>query len=406
MCLVSSWSAKRKFRLRTLSPKSTIYFSSGLPATNLPLLPRLLQLPVALRMDLLLTAGEHVLRRDVTRGVVQADVVVVVHVSAYQTPRILQRQWRSRSDALSFQRFVPTFDFSVRLGIVGRSSDVGHARDTNEFLEVFGNELRPVIGDDPGPYFRVKFLGALQDDLDVRLGHRLPQIPVHYVATAAVQNAAQVVERPADVDVRHVDMPVLMRCQRLLKARAFLRRLAVPLGQQSRLPQHAPYAGRTHRHDVCVEHHERQAAVALQRVLEMKADDGLLLPILQPEVAGNPAIVLVRLPVAFPPVLELAGGAIEPHNEPPGADLGLLRPAPDEIHDLIPRIVRNPAPGQSSPLSFISATCSAINSARTSSFVWIFCCRYAIRSWSAEWLVGRFCSKAAAPFSKNSFCQR
>jgi hypothetical protein len=27
-------------------------------------------------------------------------------------------------------------------------------------------------------------------------------------------------------------------------------------------------------------------------------------------------------------------------------------------------------------------------------------------SCSAEWLVGRFCSKAAAPFSKNSFSQR
>src|SRR5215471_20460995 len=101
----------------------------------------------------------------------------------------------------------------------------------------------------------------------------------------------------------------------------------------------------------------------------MKADDGLLLPILQPEVAGNPAVVLVHLPVAVPPVVELAGGDVEPHNEPPDADLSLLRPAPDEIHDLIPHIVRNPAPDQSSPMSFFSATCSAINSARTSSFV-------------------------------------
>src|SRR5580693_351328 len=124
----------------------------------------------------------------------------------------------------------------------------------------------------------------------------------------------------------------------------------------------------------------------------MKADDGLLLPILQPEVAGHPAVMLIHLPVALPPVVELAGSDVEPPNEPPGADLGLLRPALDEIHDLIPRIGRNPAPGQSS--------------ARTSSLVWIFFSRYAIRSWSAEWLLGRLCSKAAAPFSKNSFCQR
>jgi hypothetical protein len=40
---------------------------------------------------------------------------------------------------------------------------------------------------------------------------------------------------------------------------------------------------------------------------------------------------------------------------PPGADLGFLRPAPDEIHDLVPRIMRNPDPGQSSP-----TLCSAL----------------------------------------------
>src|SRR5947208_15387277 len=86
----------------------------------------------------------------------------------------------------------------------------------------------------------------------------------------------------------------------------------------------------------------------------METDDGLLFPILQPEIAGNPAVVLVHFAVALPPVVELAGGHIEPPNEPPGADLGLLRPAPDEIHDLIPRIVRDPAPGQSTQCLFLA----------------------------------------------------
>src|SRR5690242_17954401 len=116
----------------------------------------------------------------------------------------------------------------------------------------------------------------------------------------------------------------------------------------------------------------------------METDDGLLLPFLQPEIAGNPAVVLVHLAVAFPPVVELAGGDVEPLDELPGADLGLLRPALDEVHDLVPRVVRNPDPGQSSPSVFFSAMCSAINSARTSSLVWIFFSRYATRSWSAE----------------------
>jgi spermidine synthase len=51
-------------------------------------------------MDLLLTPGEHVLRRDVADRTVQSDVVVMVDVALHQTPRIFQRQWRSRPDAL------------------------------------------------------------------------------------------------------------------------------------------------------------------------------------------------------------------------------------------------------------------------------------------------------------------
>ncbi len=86
---------------------------------------------------------------------------------------------------------------------------MGHARDPNELLEVLGDELRSVVVDDPGPRLRMKFLGPFQDDLNVRPGHRLPQIPVDNVSAAAVQNAAQVVDRPADVDVLHVEIPML-----------------------------------------------------------------------------------------------------------------------------------------------------------------------------------------------------
>jgi hypothetical protein len=42
-------------------------------------------------VDLLLPPSQHVFRRDVARGAVQAEVVVVVHVSAYQTPGIIER---------------------------------------------------------------------------------------------------------------------------------------------------------------------------------------------------------------------------------------------------------------------------------------------------------------------------
>jgi hypothetical protein len=45
-------------------------------------------------MDLRLTPGEHVLRRDVPNRAVQANIVVMLDVAFHQTPRIVQRQSR------------------------------------------------------------------------------------------------------------------------------------------------------------------------------------------------------------------------------------------------------------------------------------------------------------------------
>src|SRR5271169_5209023 len=178
-------------------------------------------------------------------------------------------------------------------------------------------------------------------------------------------------------------MPMLMRLGRLLEASAFLRRLPPPFAQQPRLTQYPPHARRAHRHDVGVQHHEREPTIALQWVFQMEGDDRLLLPILQPKVPGNPTVVLVDAAVTFSPIVELARGHAQPSNESPGADLTGFRPAPHEIHDLVPHVVRHPDPVQSSPSSFFSAMCSPISSARTSSLRWIFFSRYSMRSCSA-----------------------
>src|ERR1035437_10452636 len=120
----------------------------------------------------------------------------------------------------------------------------------------------------------------------------------------------------------------------------------------------------------------------------MEIDDRLLLPVFQPEIPRNPTVVFVHFAIPFPPAVELTAPDAEPLHEPPGADLGPLRPAPDEIHDLIPRVVRRPHPGQISPTLFFKATCSAISSASTSFLVWIFFSRYSIRS-SWGWCAAR-----------------
>jgi hypothetical protein len=84
-----------------------------LPA-NLPLFSRRLQLPIPLGVDLPLTPGEHVLRGDVANRAVQPNIVVMLDVALHEMPRIVQRQGFSGADALSLERFMPTFDLAGR----------------------------------------------------------------------------------------------------------------------------------------------------------------------------------------------------------------------------------------------------------------------------------------------------
>lgn len=74
-----------------------------LAATNLPQwLPRVLQPPVALRMDLVLPSSENVLRRDLAGGAFQADIVITLCMTLHRAPRIIERQRRFWTDALPF----------------------------------------------------------------------------------------------------------------------------------------------------------------------------------------------------------------------------------------------------------------------------------------------------------------
>src|SRR5215471_5820354 len=119
-------------------------------------------------------------------------------------------------------------------------------------------------------------------------------------------------------------MPVLMRLQRLLEAHPLARRFPFPARQQSSAAQHPPNTGRAHRHHIGIQHHESQSSISLQRMLAMELDNRSFLPIFQPEVPRNPAIVLVYSPIALPPVVKLAGPNPQPWEEPANADLSLL----------------------------------------------------------------------------------
>lgn len=107
-------------------------------------------------------------------------------------------------------------------------------------LEIFGNELGAVVGNNPRSGFRVLLPGTLKNDFNICFGHLLPYLPMDNSATATVQEAAQVIESPMDVEIRDVHMPVFMRAQWLNKTGSFQGCLFVPLLQQTGFGENTP----------------------------------------------------------------------------------------------------------------------------------------------------------------------
>ena len=95
---------------------------------------------------------------------------------------------------------------------------MGHAGDSDELFEVACDELGSVVGDDAGFGIGVFFAGALQEDFDLRLGHRLVNLEVDDGTAVAIKDAGQVVKSSADIDVGDVDVPVVVGLDGMLES--------------------------------------------------------------------------------------------------------------------------------------------------------------------------------------------
>ena len=189
---------------------------------------------------------------------------------------------------------------------------------------------------------------------------------MHDRSAEAIEQAAKEEEGSPDVDIGDVDVPMLVRPERLMESRSLERNLGVMPFHQPSIAKHAVDARRAYRHDIGVEHHEGETTVALKWVLIVKINDGLFFPVFEPPIAWNPAVVLVDLAVTLPPVVELALSDAQPGDKLLGRDLRPIRPITGVVDDLITSVVGNPGSSQSSPSSFFSLTCSSMSSATTS----------------------------------------
>ena len=65
-----------------------------------------------------------------------------------------------------------------------------HTRDADEFLEILGNKLWPVIRNNPWPGFGKFLLGASQDDLHIHFRHLFPDLPMDNETAASIEETA------------------------------------------------------------------------------------------------------------------------------------------------------------------------------------------------------------------------
>ena len=190
-----------------------------------------------------------------------------------------------------------------------------------------------------------RFTGALDDGFHVGLLHFLADFPVDDETAAPIEDGAEEIERPGDVEVTDINVPVFVGCQGLDEAGAFLGDVGRRPGQESRGLEDAVHAGRAASDLVGIEHHEGQPAIAFERMRPREGTDPFLLVAGEPVVAWHPGVVLVDLAEALLPVVEFAGADADPGQEVTDGDVGLVAPGADEIDDGVAGVVRNPVAG-------------------------------------------------------------
>lgn len=110
------------------------------------------------------------------------------------------------------------------------------------------------------------------------------------------------IERAADLQVAEVDVPMVVRLERLHEPRALARWLLPSRSQQSLRLENPVHAGRADRHHVLVEHNEAKAPIPFQRMGHRELRDSPLLPGFEPVVPRNLPSLLQHLPEAGAPI--------------------------------------------------------------------------------------------------------
>jgi len=193
---------------------------------------------------------------------------------------------------------------------------MAHSCCPDKLLELSGDKLGAIVGYNPWLDIRKAFPCSLDDNFNLCLGHALTDLPMNNISTAPIQDGAEVVKRPTDIDMRDVNMPVFVRLERLLESISLFAGCTVPAFEQAGSRQYPVHRTGADGNDVLVEHHKGKATIPLKGISLMKSDDRRLLPFFKPEISRNQSVMLVDLAVAGLPVVILAAGNPQPQQKP------------------------------------------------------------------------------------------
>ena len=116
---------------------------------------------VSLFEYLFLSTFQFVLRGNVADRTVQSFFVVMDNIGSNLVPGFLKGECHLGANAFVLNGFVETFQFAVALRVEWRGPNMSHTCHPDKRFEVLGDELRAVVGYDPGGCLREFLPGPL-----------------------------------------------------------------------------------------------------------------------------------------------------------------------------------------------------------------------------------------------------
>lgn len=170
----------------------------------------LLEFLVPFLEDLFFAAVQLVHWRNIPDRRVGPGSIIIFYKLKNNSFHILEGQRCFRPYAFRLEHPVPLFFLPVAPEDKTARSGQAHPALPDECLEIPGDERRPIIRNDPGSRIRVFLPGPLKNQFHIQGSHRFSNLPMKNIPAVPVQDAAQVVKGPADVQKGNVDMPMLM----------------------------------------------------------------------------------------------------------------------------------------------------------------------------------------------------